>query len=62
MPCSEGHLLLPFVHRIGYYDLLRWYIDWLSWLGLGKFRTRERELGTTLPVFAERHADLLLHY
>ena len=58
----EGHLLLPFVHRIGYYDLLRWYISCLSWLGLGKFRTHEREFGTTLPVFAERHADLLLHY
>jgi SAM-dependent methyltransferase len=58
----EGHLLLPFVHRIGYFDLLRWYISCLSRLGLGKFRTHEREFGTTLPVFAERHADLLLHY
>jgi SAM-dependent methyltransferase len=58
----EGHLDLPFVHRIGYYDLLRWYISCLSWLGLGKFRTHQRELGATLPTFAERHADYMLHY
>jgi SAM-dependent methyltransferase len=58
----EGHLLLPFVHRIGYFDLLRSYIRLLSALGLGRFRQHRRETGATLDTFSERHADYMLHY
>lgn len=58
----EGHLLLPFVHRITHFELQRSYIRFLSRLGLGKFRDHQREFGATLDTFSERHADYMLHY
>lgn len=58
----EGHLLLPWVHRIGDFALLRWYIELLSRLGLGKFRDHHRTTGISLREFAERHADYMLHF
>ena len=58
----EGHLHLPFVHRIKYFDLSRAYIRTLSRLGLGTYGFHHREMGMTLDEFAERHADYMLHY
>lgn len=58
----EGHLLLPFVHRITHFELQRSYIRFLSRLGLGKFGEHRREFGATLDSFSERHADYMLHF
>ena len=58
----EGHLLLPFVHRIINYDLLVEYIRWLSRLGLGKFRAHRREFGVALDEYGEAHADYMRHF
>jgi SAM-dependent methyltransferase len=55
----EGHLLLPWVHRIRSHDLRRGYITFLSRLGLGKFRQHHRDTGVSLATFAERHADYM---
>lgn len=61
----EGHLLLPWVHRIKSWDYLRTYIKGLSRIGLGKYRAHHRAYGVTCNEFAERHADyvyFLTHY
>jgi SAM-dependent methyltransferase len=53
----EGHLLLPWVHRIRSWELMRGYIAWLSAMGLGKYREHARRTGVSRAEFAERHAD-----
>lgn len=53
----EGHLLLPWVHRIRSWELMRAYVAWLSSLGLGKYREHQRASGVSRAEFAERHAD-----
>jgi SAM-dependent methyltransferase len=57
----EGHLLIPFVHRVREHDLLRWYIKRLSQLGFGMYRQHRNDSGTDLETFSERHADYM-HY
>lgn len=57
----EGHLLIPYVHRVKEHDLLCWYIKWLSRLGFGRYRQHRRDSGTSLEIFSERHADYM-HY
>ena len=57
----EGHLHLPFVHRIRDYDLLRAYIRVLSRLGLGKFPAHRLATGISVEEYSERHADYM-HY
>jgi SAM-dependent methyltransferase len=56
----EGHLLLPFVHRIQNHDLRFAAIRLLSRIGMGRFPSWKRN-GTELSEFSERHADYL-HY
>jgi SAM-dependent methyltransferase len=53
----EGHLLLPWVHRIRSWDHLCSYIDFLSRFGLGKFAEHHRATGISRAEFARRHAD-----
>jgi SAM-dependent methyltransferase len=55
----EGHLYLPWVHRIRSHDLLTAYIKFLSRLGLGKYRAAQRETGVSLAEFAGQHADYM---
>jgi SAM-dependent methyltransferase len=55
----EGHLFLPWVHRIRSHDLRRAYIRALSALGLGKFRSIHRATQMPLDEYAERHADYM---
>jgi SAM-dependent methyltransferase len=57
----EGHLHLPFVHRIRNTDMSRAYIRACSRLGLGKFPGFHKASGISLEDFTERHADYL-HY
>ena len=58
----EGHLLLPFVHRIRSHDARREYIAALSRIGLGKFRNHHATTGVPLDEFAERHADYMSYW
>lgn len=62
----DGHLLLPFVHRIANWRTLCSYIKWCSKIGLGKYpghKKTNRDL--TADRYAERHADYMtfqVHY
>lgn len=53
----EGHLFLPWVHRIRSHDLLVKYIHFLSGWGLGKFKEQNKLKGTTRSDFSMAHAD-----
>lgn len=55
----EGHIFLPWAHRIKNYSALYGYIRALSWLGIGKFRAHKKETNCTLDEYAERHADYM---
>ena len=55
----EGHLNLPFVHKILNYDFLVSYIKFLSLLGLGKFKSHNRSSDISLSEYSERHADYM---
>ncbi|GAB4579908.1 MAG: hypothetical protein Fur0022_26470 [Anaerolineales bacterium] len=58
----ESHLLLPFVHWIKDFNLLRATIKGMSWAGLGKYPAFKRDLQTPLDDFSERHADFIYFY
>lgn len=58
----EGHIWLPYVHRIYNYDLLRGYIKLLSRLGLGKYRLHRRKIDISLDEFAEKQADFMTYF
>ena len=55
----EGHLELPFVHRIYNIDKLITYIKICSFLRLGKYK-KAKLLGMTIDEYSERHADYLV--
>lgn len=54
----EGHLLIPFVHRISDWNLLKTYIKFTSKIGLGKYQKGQ----VSLDEFSERHADYMTFY
>jgi SAM-dependent methyltransferase len=58
----EGHIWLPFAHRIRSYDLLYSYIRACSRLGLGKFPSHARNSGMSLDEYTRRHADYMLFW
>ncbi len=58
----EGHLHLPFVHRVRNADLRRSYIRLLSRLGLGRFPDHHRALGVDLDGFAQQHSDFIVFF
>lgn len=53
----EGHLHLPWVHRIRSHDFLYSYISFMSLLGFGKYRSHNKITGITRSEFSKRHAD-----
>jgi len=53
----EGHLFLPWVHRIRSHDFLIKYIYTLSGWGLGKFKGQSKLAGVTRDDFSIAHAD-----
>jgi SAM-dependent methyltransferase len=55
----EGHIHLPWAHRITNFTALYGYIRLLSQLGLGKFRAHNKATRCTLDQYAERHADYI---
>lgn len=55
----EGHLHLPWVHRIRSHAFMRSYISLLSLLGLGIFREHHTSTGVSRAVFSEKHADYI---
>ena len=58
----EGHLLLPFVHKIRSHDFMCSYISLMSSLGFGKFKQHNRETGISLNEFSEKHADYIYFF
>jgi SAM-dependent methyltransferase len=54
----EGHLLIPFVHRISDWFLLKTYIKFMSKIGIGKYQKGQ----VSLEEFSERHADYMTFY
>jgi len=55
----EGHLFLPWVHRIRSHDLLCSYISFLSLIGLGKYRDHNKNTGISRSEFSIKHADYI---
>ena len=55
----EGHLSLPLVHRILNYDILYFYIKFLSRIGLGKFKHHNATTGISLTEYTQAHADYM---
>lgn len=55
----EGHLHLPFVHRIRNVEKLRKYIYICNFLRIGGYKGRKKS-GMTLAEYAERHADYMV--
>lgn len=56
----EGHLNLPFVHRVKQWRFLYWYIRFLSALGIGKWkRLKDR---CSIDDYSESYADFLTRY
>jgi SAM-dependent methyltransferase len=58
----EGHLLLPYVHRILNHDLLVAYINFLSLLGLGKYKEHRAATGVSRHAFSLAHADYMAFF
>lgn len=56
----EGHLNLPFVHRIKQWRFLYRYIRFLSALGIGKWKYLKDRCG--LDDYSASYADFLTHY
>jgi SAM-dependent methyltransferase len=56
----EGHIHLPFVHRLRRWSLLRGYIKILSALRMGKWKYISKNC--TLDEFATSYADFLTYY
>lgn len=56
----EGHIHLPFVHRIKRWSLLYRFIKFLSFLRMGKWKYISKYC--TLNEFAESYADFLTYY
>jgi SAM-dependent methyltransferase len=58
----EGHIWIPFAHRIRSYDFLYSYIKICSRLGIGKFRSLHHATGISLDDYTRRHADYMMFW
>ena len=54
----EGHLLMPFVHRISDWYLLKSYIKFMSKIGIGAYQAGQG----SIDEYSERHADYMTFY
>lgn len=54
----EGHLLIPFVHRISDWHFLKTYIEFMSKVGIGKYQKGQ----VSLDEFSKKHADYITFY
>lgn len=55
----EGHLLIPFVHRIRDWNFLKSYIALMSLIGLGAYK-EHKKFG--IDRYSEMHADYITFY
>jgi SAM-dependent methyltransferase len=55
----EGHIHLPWAHRITNFDALFGYIRLMSQLGFGKFKEHKKTTQCSLNDYSERHADYI---
>jgi SAM-dependent methyltransferase len=58
----EGHIWIPFAHRIRSYDFLLSYIKTASRLRIGKYKAHHASTGVTLDEFSRRHADYMMFW
>lgn len=58
----EGHIWIPFAHRIKSYDFLFSYIKIFSLLGIGKYRSHHNETGISVNDYTRRHADYMMFW
>ncbi len=58
----EGHIYLPWAHRIRSHGALLAYIRVMSQLGVGKYRVHRRYTGCSIDQFAQRHADYMFFW
>lgn len=58
----EGHIWIPFAHRIKSYDFLFSYIKMCSILRIGKYNSHHRATGVTLDEYTRRHADYMMFW
>ncbi|MEQ1527274.1 MAG: class I SAM-dependent methyltransferase [Gallionella sp.] len=54
----EGHLLIPFVHRISDWYLLKTYIKLMNKIGIGAYQKGQ----VSLEEYSEKHADYMTFY
>jgi SAM-dependent methyltransferase len=54
----EGHLRIPFVHKISDWNFMKAYIKFMSKIGIGKYKKAH----VSLEEFSERHADYMTFY
>lgn len=54
----EGHLLIPFVHRISDWYLLESYIKFMSKIGIGAYQAGQ----VSIDEYSVRHADYMTFY
>jgi SAM-dependent methyltransferase len=59
---QEGHIWIPFSHRIRSFDLLYSYIRSMSRIGVGKYRIARKDPTTSLDEYCRRHADYMLFW
>ena len=55
----EGHLLIPFAHKIADWYLLKSYISIMSWLGFGAYKAHNN---LSIEKYSEMHADYITFY
>lgn len=58
----EGHIWIPFAHRIKSYDFLLSYIKICSFFGIGKYRRHRIETGEPVEDYSRRHADYMMFW
>jgi SAM-dependent methyltransferase len=56
----EGHIWIPFAHRLQSFDALVGYIKFFSSLGIGKYPIHRRDTGVSIEDYSRRHADYML--
>jgi len=59
---QEGHIWIPFAHRIRSYDFLFSYIKIFSLLRIGKYRLHHKASAETLDDYSKRHADYIMFW
>lgn len=58
----DGHIFLPYVHRLKSWDSIYTHVKMLSRIGLGSYRKHKKRYNNDLDFFSRVWADKLYHY